>query len=189
MDKSGVQITLSPLKLHLFKFQLFQFSKWPYSIFRVLAVRAKESHLDKSGSTGIAVVGLFPRVDAGVGLQVGWPVELGSAHIAAIRLLSCRGHHRQISRCTYTNVHNHWLDESHSPRRLNPDRLHVLVHVGWMSGIWFAYTRQPHCINLHNGKGITEFKQDKVVLCSLNEWVSEWVIIYIVSIYLSKRQP
>lgn len=76
------------------------------------------SHLDKSGSTGVTVVGLFSRVNAGVGLQVGWSVELGTAHIAAIRLLSCRGHNKHISCCDYTHGHNHLLlYESHCPKR------------------------------------------------------------------------
>lgn len=48
------------------------------------------THLDKSGPTSLTLVGFLPRVDACVGFQVGWSVELCPADVAAIRFLSCR---------------------------------------------------------------------------------------------------
>ena len=62
------------------------------------------SYLDESGTAGVAVVGLFSRVDAGVGLQVGGPVELGPAYVAAIRLVTCRGHSRPCYSCLKTSL-------------------------------------------------------------------------------------
>lgn len=47
------------------------------------------SYLDEGGATRIALVGFLTRVDAQVSLQVGRPVELGSTHAAAVRLLTC----------------------------------------------------------------------------------------------------
>lgn len=106
------------------------------------------SHLDKSGSTGVTVVGLFSRVNAGVGLQVGWSVELGTAHIAAIRLLSCRGHNKHISCCDYTHGHNHLLlYESHCPKRCT---LKHSKHLCMLCGYLFACAGQFQCIHLHN---------------------------------------
>lgn len=50
---------------------------------------AKMGHLDKSGTTRLTLVWLFSRVDAGMGLEVGWPVELSAADVAVVRL--CTG--------------------------------------------------------------------------------------------------
>lgn len=44
------------------------------------------SHLDKSGAACLALVWLFSRVDAGVGLEVGWSVELSTADVAVVGL-------------------------------------------------------------------------------------------------------
>lgn len=48
------------------------------------------THLDKSGPAGLALVGFLSGVDARVGFQVGWPVELRTTDVAAVRLFSCR---------------------------------------------------------------------------------------------------
>lgn len=53
-------------------------------------MRSKKSHLNKSSATGVAAVRLLPRVNAGVSLQVGRPVELSTAHVAAVRLVACQ---------------------------------------------------------------------------------------------------
>lgn len=47
-------------------------------------------HLDKSCAAGVTAVRFLPRVDAGVSLQVGRAVELGAAHVAAVRFVTCR---------------------------------------------------------------------------------------------------
>ena len=48
------------------------------------------SYLDESGTAGVAVVGLFSRVDAGVGLQVGVSdlgvSDLGVSHLKGRRV-------------------------------------------------------------------------------------------------------
>lgn len=46
-------------------------------------------HLDKSGPTGLALVGFLSGVNTCVGFQVGWPVELRPTDVAAVRLFSC----------------------------------------------------------------------------------------------------
>lgn len=48
-------------------------------------------YLNKACAAGVAAVWLFSRVDASVSLQVGRSVELGAAHVTAVRLLTCRG--------------------------------------------------------------------------------------------------
>lgn len=48
------------------------------------------TYLDKSGPTGLALVGFLSGVNTCVGFQVGWPVELRPADVAAVRLFSCR---------------------------------------------------------------------------------------------------
>lgn len=47
---------------------------------------AEMGHLDKSGTACVTLIWLFSRVDACVGLEVGWSVELSSADVAAVRL-------------------------------------------------------------------------------------------------------
>lgn len=47
-------------------------------------------HLDKSGPAGLALVGFLSGVDARVGFQVGRPIELCPADVAAVWLFSCR---------------------------------------------------------------------------------------------------
>lgn len=47
-----------------------------------------KSHLNKASTTGVAAVGLLSGVNAGVSLQVGRPVELSTAHAAAVRLVT-----------------------------------------------------------------------------------------------------
>lgn len=47
---------------------------------------AKMGHLDKSGTACLTLVWLLSRVDAGMGLEVGWSVELGTADVAAVWL-------------------------------------------------------------------------------------------------------
>lgn len=42
------------------------------------------SHLNESGAARLTLVGLFPRVDAGVRLEVGRSVELGAADVAVV---------------------------------------------------------------------------------------------------------
>lgn len=60
------------------------------------------SHLDKSGTTRLTFVWLFSRVNAGMGLEVGWPVELSAADVAVVRLRTWR----KISRlCNDQNSH------------------------------------------------------------------------------------
>lgn len=44
------------------------------------------SHLDKSGATSLTLVWLFSRMDAGVGLEVGWSVKLGTTDVAVVGL-------------------------------------------------------------------------------------------------------
>lgn len=46
------------------------------------------AHLHKSGSTGFAFVGLLSRVNSSVGFQVGWPVELRTTDVTAVRFLT-----------------------------------------------------------------------------------------------------
>lgn len=48
------------------------------------------THLDESGPAGLALVGFLSGVDACVGFQVGRPVELCPADVAAVRFFSCR---------------------------------------------------------------------------------------------------
>lgn len=43
-------------------------------------------HLDKSGAACLTFVWLLSRVDAGVRLEVGWSVELGTTDVAVVRL-------------------------------------------------------------------------------------------------------
>lgn len=43
-------------------------------------------HLNKSGTTCVTLVRLFARVDASVGFEVGWSVELSSTYVAVIWL-------------------------------------------------------------------------------------------------------
>lgn len=52
----------------------------------------KSPHLNKSSTTGVTAVRLLPRVNASVSLEVGRSVELGPAHIAAVRLVACWDH-------------------------------------------------------------------------------------------------
>ncbi len=44
------------------------------------------SHLDKPGTACLALVWLLSRVDAGVGLEVGWSVELCTTDVAVVGL-------------------------------------------------------------------------------------------------------
>lgn len=48
-----------------------------------------KAHLNEPGAAGVTAVRLLARVDAGVRLEVGRPVELGAAHVAAVRLAVC----------------------------------------------------------------------------------------------------
>lgn len=50
----------------------------------------KSPHLDKSSTTGVTAIRLLSRVNASVSLEVGRSVELGPAHIAAVRLVACQ---------------------------------------------------------------------------------------------------
>lgn len=64
-------------------------------------------HLNESGPAGITAVGLLSGVDAGVRLQVGGPVELGTAHVAAVRLVSCNGGWKRREREGQQMKHTH----------------------------------------------------------------------------------
>ncbi len=55
------------------------------------STHAHTPHLHKSSPTGVTAVGLLSRVNARVSLQVGRSVELGTAHVTAVRLVACRG--------------------------------------------------------------------------------------------------
>lgn len=50
---------------------------------------AKMGHLDKSGATCLTLVWLLSRVDAGVGLEVGWSVKLGTTDVAVVGFCTC----------------------------------------------------------------------------------------------------
>lgn len=50
------------------------------------AAASRSSHLHKPGTARLALVWLLSRVDAGVGLEVSWTVELSSADVAVVRL-------------------------------------------------------------------------------------------------------
>lgn len=45
-------------------------------------------YLNKSSSTSVTAIGLLSRVDAGMGLEIGWSIKLCPAHITAIWLIT-----------------------------------------------------------------------------------------------------
>lgn len=63
-----------------------QNSHWEDRRFDISSKSYFLSHLNKSGAACLTLVWLLSRVDAGVGLEVGWPVELGAADVAVVGL-------------------------------------------------------------------------------------------------------
>lgn len=61
------------------------------NVHRQAGVKSRDasSYLDKSGAARLALVRLFSRVDAGVGLEIGRSVKLGAADVAVVRLRTC----------------------------------------------------------------------------------------------------
>lgn len=59
-------------------------------------LKIKDLNLNKSSTTSVTAVRFLSRVNARVGLQVGWPVELGATHITAVWLFTCwtKGQHK-----------------------------------------------------------------------------------------------
>lgn len=55
-----------------------------------LNTRGIGKYLNESSPAGLTLVWLFSRVDARVGLEVSWSIELCATDVASIRLLSCK---------------------------------------------------------------------------------------------------
>lgn len=76
------------ITLNTYTWRLLDFSIAYY--FFLLVYKRSGSHLDKSGAACLTLVWLLSRVDAGMGLEVGWSVELSTADVAAVRLCTCK---------------------------------------------------------------------------------------------------
>lgn len=48
-----------------------------------------DANLNEARAAGVTAVGFLSRVDARVSLQVRWTVELSTAHVTAVRLVTC----------------------------------------------------------------------------------------------------
>lgn len=63
------------------------------------------SHLDKSGAACLTLVWLLSRVDAGVGLEVGWSIKLGTTDVAVVGFCTWRS--RSAGGAMNKNSHIH----------------------------------------------------------------------------------